>query len=71
MHGIAFVISLVNVIRASSLFNEGETKTLVFGFISGPFITLTVLTRMTALAIIGAFLGEWESYCIIGSIIVG
>lgn len=60
IHGLAFFISLLNLIRAASLFNERQTFTVLFSIIALPFLILTIYSRLMALAIILAFLeGQW------------
>ena len=55
IHGFAMFVSLVNVIRAACLFNERKTFTLLFALVSWPFINLSVITRVFALAFIVHF----------------
>ena len=67
MHGLAFFISLLNLIRASCLFNERQSFTLLFVLVGFPFILLTVTTRVMALGIIVAFMRpEWTSILLLG-----
>ncbi len=59
VHGLAASISLLNVLRASSLFNERKTLTLLFVLVGFPFILFSVLARITALGVIVAFMDPW------------
>ena len=56
MHGLAFMISFINLLRASSLYNERETFTLLFVLVGCPFLLLTAISRIISLGIIVAFL---------------
>ena len=56
MHGLAFMISFINLLRASSLYNERETFTLLFVLVGCPFLLLTAISRILSLGIIVAFL---------------
>ena len=67
MHGLAFIISMINLIRASSLFNERESFTLLFVLVGCPFLLLTAIARVVSLGIIVAFLDvTWTAILFLG-----
>eukprot|EP00096_Caligus_rogercresseyi_P011208 TRINITY_DN4342_c0_g1_i1.p1 TRINITY_DN4342_c0_g1~~TRINITY_DN4342_c0_g1_i1.p1 ORF type:complete len:520 (-),score=63.06 TRINITY_DN4342_c0_g1_i1:739-2298(-) len=60
LHGLAFLMGFLNVLRASSLFNERKTFTLLFVTIGFPFLLFTILTRILISGFIVTFLRlEW------------
>ena len=67
MHGLAFILSFINFVRAASLFNERETMTLLFGIVALPMTIITSLCRILLLAIVIAFVEpEWTTILLIG-----
>jgi hypothetical protein len=69
MHGLAFIISFINLLRASSLYNERESFTLLFVLVGCPFLLLTALSRILSIGIIVAFLDvTWVAILILGLI---
>ena len=67
MHGFAFIVSFINLLRASSLYNERESFTLLFVLVGCPFLLLTALSRILSLGIIIAFLDvTWITILILG-----
>ena len=67
MHGVAFILSFINFVRAASLFNERETMTLLFGIVALPMTIITSLCRILLLAIVIAFVEpEWTTILLIG-----
>ena len=67
MHGLAFILSFINFVRAASLFNERETMTLLFGIVALPMTIITSLCRILILAIVIAFVEpEWTTILLIG-----
>lgn len=70
MHGLAFILSFINFVRAASLFNERETMTLLFGIVALPMTIITSLCRILLLAIVIAFVEpEWTTILLIGLVI--
>ena len=62
MHGLAFLLSLINFVRGACLFNERETMTLLFGLVALPMTVLTTICRIMLLAIVVAFVEpEWTT----------
>ena len=59
LHGLAFLVCLVNVLRAASLFNERKTFTLLFVMVGYPFILFSVLSRVLAVGVVVSFLDPW------------
>ena len=59
IHGLAALMSLFNVLRAASVFNERRTFTLLFVMIGYPYLLFTVLSRLLSLGIIVSFLDIW------------
>ena len=45
MHGLAFILSFINFVRGTCLFNERETQTLLFGIVALPMTIVTALCR--------------------------
>ena len=67
MHGLAFLLSLINFIRGACLYNERETMTLLFGMIALPMTLLTSLCRIILLAIVISFVEpEWTTILLAG-----
>ena len=67
MHGLAFIISFINLLRATSLYNERETFTLLFVLVGCPFLLLTALSRILSIGIIVAFLDvTWVAILMMG-----
>ncbi|XP_040570448.1 uncharacterized protein [Lepeophtheirus salmonis] len=60
IHGLAFLIGFLNVLRSASLFNERKTFPLLFVTAGFPFILFTTLTRILIAGLIVTFLRiEW------------
>ena len=55
IHGIAFILSFISFLRAECLFNERETKTILFTTIALPMTTVTIFCRIIMLVVIIAF----------------
>ncbi|TRY75084.1 hypothetical protein TCAL_10801 [Tigriopus californicus] len=55
LHTLAAFLSLLNIIRAASLFNDRKSFTITFIFIGLPFIVATTLTRTLSLSLMLAF----------------
>jgi hypothetical protein len=67
MHGLAFVLSMINFVRGACLYNERQTMTLLFSVVALPFTVLTSLTRIILLAIVIAFVEpEWTTILLVG-----
>ena len=67
IHGLAAVVSFVNIMRAASLFNERKTFTLLFVMVGYPFLLFTILTRILAVGVITCFLDtQWTIMLFLG-----
>ncbi len=67
IHGLAAVISFVNIMRAASLYNERTTYTLLFVMVCYPFLLFTILSRIIALGIVACFLEfQWTILLFLG-----
>ncbi len=69
MHGVAFLLSFINVARGLCLFNERETMTMLFSVIALPMTMITALCRILLLSIVIAFIEpEWTIILLLGLI---
>ena len=67
VHGIAALLSFINILRAASMYNERKTFTLLFVMVGYPFLLFTVLSRILAAAVIVTFLDAvWIIVLILG-----
>ena len=54
-HGLAFLLSLINFVRAACLFNERKTMTVLFGIVALPMTVVTAICRIIILAVVFTF----------------
>ena len=54
-HGLAFLLSLINFVRAVCLFNERKTMTVLFGIVALPMTVVTAICRIIILAVVFTF----------------
>ena len=67
IHGIAAMISFINILRAATCYNERTTYSLLFVMVSFPFLLFTILSRIIALSVISCFLEyQWTILLFLG-----
>ena len=67
IHGLAAMISFINILRAATLYNERTTFSLLFVMVSFPFLLFTILSRIIALSVISCFLEyQWTILLFLG-----
>ena len=67
IHGVAAMISFINILRAATLYNERTTYSLLFVMVSFPFLLFTILSRIIALSVISCFLEyQWTLLLFLG-----
>ena len=55
LHGLAFLLSLINFVRAACLFNERKTMTVLFSIVALPMTVVTTICRIFILAVVFTF----------------
>ena len=55
LHGLAFLLSLINFVRAACLFNERKTMTVLFSIVVLPMTVVTTICRIFILAVVLTF----------------
>jgi len=70
IHGVAAMISFINILRAATLYNERTTYSLLFVMVSFPFLLFTILSRIIALSVISCFLEyQWTLLLFLGLVL--
>jgi len=70
IHGLAAMISFINILRAATLYNERTTFSLLFVMVSFPFLLFTILSRIIALSVISCFLEyQWTILLFLGLVL--